>query len=311
VRGAAQTRPPIDGRRWHGPGRLGDAIWGYLFSLPALALLLAFLAIPFGLAIYLSVTSQRLASPLPVEFVGLENYSRIFGDGDFWQAFRNNLVFAAVVVPVQTGLALWMAVLVNKAIRGVRIFRAIFFLPVVTVLAVAATIWFLLYDPTSGLANGFLRLVTFGALESDWLESTSMALPAIMIMSIWQGAGFQMVILLAGLQDIPEELYEAASIDGARRRQQFLYVTLPLLRNTLIFVVTITTILAFRLFDQVWVMTRGGPLGATNTMLVELVNVGYERNQIAQASAIAVVFFTIVLLLTLIQRRLVKEDADL
>jgi multiple sugar transport system permease protein len=214
------------------------------------------------------------------------------------------------VVPVQTGLALWMAILVNKAIRGVRIFRAILFLPVVTVLAVAATIWFLLYDPSSGLANGFLRLVTFGAIESDWLQSTSMALPAIMIMSIWQGAGFQMVILLAALQDIPEELYEAASIDGARRRQQFLYVTLPQLRNALIFVVTVTTILAFRLFDQVWVMTRGGPLGSTNTMLVELVNVGYERNQIAQASGLAVVFFAIVLLLTLLQRRLIKEERD-
>jgi multiple sugar transport system permease protein len=310
VRGASARRPPIGRLRRHGRGRLGDWVWGYLFSLPGVVLLLAFLAIPFGLAIYLSLTSQRLASPLPVEFVGLRNYSRVLGDPDFWKAFRNNLVFAAVVVPVQTGLALWMAILVNKAIRGVRIFRAILFLPVVTVLAVAATIWFLLYDPSSGLANGFLRLVTFGAIESDWLQSTSMALPAIMIMSIWQGAGFQMVILLAALQDIPEELYEAASIDGARRRQQFLYVTLPQLRNALIFVVTVTTILAFRLFDQVWVMTRGGPLGSTNTMLVELVNVGYERNQIAQASGLAVVFFAIVLLLTLLQRRLIKEERD-
>jgi multiple sugar transport system permease protein len=292
-------------------GRLGDGAWGYVFSLPGVALLLAFLVVPFGLAIYLSLTSQRLASPLPVEFVGLRNYGRVLGDSDFWHAFRNNLVFAAVVVPVQTALALWMAILVNRRIRAVKVFRAILFLPVVTVLAVAATIWLLLYDPSSGLANGFLRLVTFGAVESDWLQSTAMALPAIMIMSIWQGAGFQMVILLAGLQDIPGELYEAASIDGASRRKQFLYITLPQLRNTLIFVVTVTTILAFRLFDQVYVMTRGGPLGSTNTMMLELVNVGYERKQIARASAIAVIFFVVVLGLTLVQRRLIKEDRDL
>lgn len=294
-----------------GRARLGDAAWGYLFSLPGVALLLAFLVLPFALAIYLSLTSQRLASPLPVEFVGLRSYTRVLGDADLWQAFRNNLVFAALVVPIQTALALWMAILVNKAIRGVKVVRAILFLPVVTVLAVAATIWLLLYDPASGLANGFLRLVTFGAVESDWLQSTQMALPAIMIMSIWQGAGFQMVILLAGLQDIPGELYEAASIDGASRRKQFLYITLPQLRNTLIFVVTVTTILAFRLFDQVYVMTRGGPLGSTNTMMLELVNVGYERKQIARASALAVIFFVVVLLLTLVQRRLIKEDRDL
>ncbi len=297
--------------RAQGRARLGDAAWGYLFSLPGVALLLAFLVLPFALAIYLSLTSQRLASPLPVEFVGLRNYTRVLGDADLWQAFRNNLVFAALVVPIQTALALWMAILVNKAIRGVKVVRAILFLPVVTVLAVAATIWLLLYDPASGLANGFLRLVTFGAVESDWLQSTQMALPAIMIMSIWQGAGFQMVILLAGLQDIPGELYEAASIDGASRRKQFLYITLPQLRNTLIFVVTVTTILAFRLFDQVYVMTRGGPLGSTNTMMLELVNVGYERKQIARASALAVIFFVVVLLLTLVQRRLIKEDRDL
>jgi multiple sugar transport system permease protein len=129
-------------------------------------------------------------------------------------------------------------------------------------------------------------------------------------MSIWQGAGFQMIILLAGLQDIPQELYEAASIDGASKWQQFLYVTLPQLRNTLIFVITVTLILAFRLFDQVWATTRGGPLGSTDTMMLQLVNTGYERNLIAQASAIAVIFFIVVLTLTLVQRVLLKENRD-
>jgi multiple sugar transport system permease protein len=127
-------------------------------------------------------------------------------------------------------------------------------------------------------------------------------------MSVWQGAGFQMVILLAGLQDIPEDLYEAAAIDGATRWQQFRFVTLPQLRNTLLFVVTVTSILAFRLFDQVWVMTRGAPLGSTRTMMLQMVETGFERQQIARGSAIAVIFFLIVLTLTILQRLVIKED---
>lgn len=302
------TRAPR-ARRMPRSTRLGDGVWGWLFTLPGLIMLGAFLVAPFFLAIFLSFTNQRLASPLPTEYVGFRNYSRVLTDPDFWQAFRNNLVFAAVVVPVQTALALYMAIIVNRKLAGVKWFRAIFFLPVVMVLTVTAIIWLLLFS-SDGLVNGFLGLITFGTFESGWLESSAAALPAIIIMSIWQGAGFQMLILLAGLQDIPEELYEAASIDGASKRQQFLFVTLPQLRNTLIFVITVTTILAFRLFDQVWATTRGGPLGSTNTMMVELVTTGYERKQIAQASAIAVIFFLVVLAFTLIQRRLLKEDRD-
>ena len=290
--------------------RFGNAVWGTVFSLPGLIFLFLFLILPFIFAIYLSFTNQKLNSPLPVEFVGFENYVDTFKDSDFWRALANNLLFAAVVVPVQTALALWMAVLVNKKIHGVKFFRAVFFLPVIVVLSVAAVIWFLLLSPDSGLVNGVLRLISFGTIESDWLQSTKMALPAIMLISIWQGAGFQMIILLAGLQDIPGELYEAASIDGATKRQQFRYVTLPQLRNTLIFVITITLILSFRLFDQVWALTRGGPLNATNTVMVELVNTGFERKQIAKGSSIAVIFFIIVLALTLLQRRFLKEERD-
>ena len=169
--------------------------------------------------------------------------------------------FVIIVVPLQTALALWLATLVNQKLRGVTVYRAIFFTPVVVIMAVAATVWLLLYSPDRGLANAFLGFGLFGAIESEFLDSTTWALPSIMFMSIWQGVGFQMIIILAGLQEIPDELYEASSIDGATRWEQFRYVTLPMLRNTLIFVVTVTTILAFRLFDQVWVMTRGEPLG--------------------------------------------------
>ncbi len=291
-------------------GRRGNAWWGTVFSLPGLIFLLLFLILPFCFAIYLSFTNARLNSARPIDLVGFRNYIRVFEDADFWRAFSNNLIFAAVVVPVQTALALWMAVLVNKKVRAVKFFRAVFFLPVIVVLTVAAVIWFLLLDPSNGLVNGFLRVISFGAIESSWLQSTAMALPAIMLISIWQGAGFQMIILLAGLQDIPQELYEASAIDGASKRQQFFYVTLPQLRNTLIFVITITMILSFRLFDQVWALTRGGPLNATNTVMVELVDTGFERKAIAQASAIAVVFFIVVLMLTIVQRKFLKEERE-
>ncbi len=291
-------------------GRWRMRLAGLLFSVPALVLLLLFLVTPFLLAIGLSFTNLRLASPLPVRFVGIENYVATFTRPSFWQALGNNVVFTAIVVPVQTAFALWLAILVNRKLRGILVFRAIYFSPVVVVMAVAATVWLLLYSPDRGLINGFLRFISFGALESRWLQSTTMALPAIMIMSIWQGVGFQMIIILAGLQDIPEELYEAAQVDGASRRQQFLYVTLPGLRNTLIFVATVTMILAFRLFDQVWVMTQGGPLGATRTMMIEMVEIGFARQMIARGSAVAVIFFLIVLGVTIVQRLLIREEVQ-
>jgi multiple sugar transport system permease protein len=306
----AQTATaPQPGRGAQRSGRRrAERLMGLAMTLPGLLLLLVFLAVPFAMAIGLSITNQRLGSPLPLRVVGLENYTETLGDPDFWKAFFNNLWFAAIVVPLQTGFALWLAILVNRKIKGIRVFRAIYFAPVVVVMAVAATIWLLLYSPERGLINGFLQFISFGALESEWLDSTTMALPAIILMSIWQGTGFQMVILLSGLQDIPEDLYEAAAIDGANRWEQFRFVTLPQLRNTLLFVVTVTSILAFRLFDQVWVMTRGAPLGSTRTMMLQMVETGFERQQIARGSAIAVIFFLIVLTLTILQRLVIKED---
>jgi multiple sugar transport system permease protein len=283
---------------------------GVAFTLPGVLFLLLFLAAPFVLALILSFTNERLASPLPTRFVGFDNYLATFGSASFRKALVNNVWFTAIVVPLQTGFALALAILVNQKLRGIRVYRAIYFSPVVVVMTVAATVWLLMFSPDRGLLNGLLSLISFGTLQSDWLQSPTMALPSIMIMSIWQGVGFQMIIILAGLQEIPEDLYEAAAIDGASPWQRFAFVTVPQLRNTLIFVATVTMILSFRLFDQVWVMTRGAPLGNTNTMMLEMVNVGFEQQQIARGSAIAVVFFLIVLTLTIIQRRFLKEEVN-
>jgi multiple sugar transport system permease protein len=170
--------------------------------------------------------------------------------------------------------------------------------------------WTLLLNP-DGLVNAVIGVISFGTAGPDWLGSTTWALPAIMIVSIWQGTGFQMVILLAALQDVPEELYEAAELDGADAWRKFLNVTLPGIRNGLIFVVTVTTILAFRLFDQVWIMPQspGGPLDATRTMMLHLVETGFGEQAIGRASAVAVIFFVLVLAVTLVQRRFVREEA--
>lgn len=291
------------------PGR--SAVVAWLFSAPGLVLLSLFMIGPFAMALWFSFTNQRLISPLPTRFVGMDNYTAVLTSSSFWQAFTNNVTFVAVVVPLQTAFALWLAILVNSRIRGRVIYRTIYFMPVVTVMAAASVVWTLLYNPR-GLINAVLEMVTFGTFAPDWLNSQLWALPAIIAVSIWQGVGFQMIILLAALQDVPGHLYEAAQIDGAGTWQQFRNVTVPGIRNGLIFVVTVTTILSFRLFDQVWIMpqTPGGPRGATRTMMLELVETGFSRQQIGTASAIAVIFFLIVLLITVVQRRFIREEGD-
>ncbi|MCU7809083.1 MAG: sugar ABC transporter permease, partial [Candidatus Thiodiazotropha sp. (ex Semelilucina semeliformis)] len=180
---------------------------------------------------------------------------------------------------------------------------------VVFPMSLVSVVWILIYAPgPNGMMNNLLDLLSFGQWQPrDFLRDPLLALPAIMLLSIWQGAGFQMVILLAGLQAIPQELDEAAALDGAGRWQRFLHVTLPQLRNPLIFVMLITTILAFRLFDQVQIMTRGGPNNATTTVMYEMVETVFTRQQVARASAMTVVFFLLVLVVTWLQRRLVRQ----
>lgn len=290
--------------------RSEDARVAWLFALPALSGLLFFVLLPFVLAIILSFTNLRLGSPLPLEFMGLTQYRRIFTDQAFLSALRNNSLFALIVVPLQTSLALLLALMINRPLRGMVVFRSVFFLPVVFPLSLVAVVWILVFAPgPQGILNNVLEAVTFGGWESrDFLRDPAWALPAITLTSIWQGAGFQMVILLAALQGIPQELYEAARVDGANRWQQFVFITLPQLRNAVIFVVLVTTILAFRLFDQVQIMTQGGPVHATTTVMYEAVNAAFGSQQVARAAAMTVVFFTIVLSITLLQRYLARQE---
>ncbi|HIE38941.1 MAG TPA: sugar ABC transporter permease [Anaerolineae bacterium] len=278
---------------------------------PAAILLLVFLIVPFLMAFGLAFTDQRLIpNPnLSTQFVGFRNFVRMFQNETFRRGLLNNFIFTAVVVPVQTGLALLLAILVNQKIRLSNVFRATYFSPVVVTMTVVAVVWFFLYNPGEGTINAFIQAISFGRLGPyDWLNDPKLAFPAIMVLSIWQGVGFQMVIYLAGLQEIPLEVYEASSIDGANKIQQFFYVTLPMLRNTTIFVVIATTILAFKLFVQVDIMTRGGPQDATMTTMLHVINEGFRNLRVGYAAAVTVVFFLIVLGVSLLQRFFLEEE---
>jgi multiple sugar transport system permease protein len=278
--------------------RRKDYYTAWAFAAPALILLLIFLVIPFFIAIYYSLTNARLVSgPLHTNFVGLSNYILMLGDESLHQALFNNSLFGIVMVPVQTSLALLLAVLVNQKMRGMAVFRTIYFSPIVTPLVVVAVIWSFLYNPGQGLINEFIHAISFGRLGPyNWLSNPELALPAIMLLSIWQGVGFQMVVYLAGMQGIPESLYEATRVDGAGRWRQFWHITLPQLRNTIVFVLIATTILSFKLYTQVEVMTQGGPENATATVVWFIVHQSIHNVRVGYASAVAVVFFLILLI---------------
>jgi len=281
------------------------------FAAPALTGLAFFVALPFLLAVILSLTDLRLGSPRAPAFVGFEQFARLAADAGFGRALLNNALFAAVVVPVQTALALGLALLLNQGLPLRGLFRTLFFMPVVFPLSLVSVVWILLYAPgPEGLMNAILSALSFGAwTPRDFLHDPALALPAIMLLSVWQGAGLQMVILLAGLQAVPAELHEAAAADGAGRGARFVHVTLPALRNPLVFVVVVTTILSFRLFDQVQIMTRGGPGDATTVVMFEAVRALFERQQLARACAMSVVFFLVILAATLVQRRLLRQES--
>lgn len=281
---------------------------GLIFSLPAVVMLTLFMVVPFGVAVVLSFTNRKLLSPLPTRWVGFDNYTAILSDSGFWSALQNNFVFSIVTVPLQSGLALFLAILVNKKLRGSVFFRIVYFLPITFSLSAASIIWLVLLNP-SGMVNTMLEFFTFGAFSPNWLNNPSYTMAAVILVSVWASVGFQMVILLAALQDVPRVLYEASSVDGATPWEQFRNVTLPSIRHQLFFVITITMILSFRLFDQVWILPPkpGGPLDATNTIMVELVDTGFQSGQVGKGSAIAVLFFLIVLFLTIFQRRFEPE----
>jgi len=307
----APPRPPdtpVHRRRRSSAGARGERRSGLAMAAPAAILIALFLIVPVLLAFALSFTNARLISPNPPRFVGLDNFVRAFTqDPVFLRSVLNTFLFAIVVVPVQAGLGLLLAVLVNQKLRGVTFFRIVYFIPVVTSIVVVSILWKFMYQPT-GLINSFIDTVTFGALQgADWLNNPRTALPAIIVLSIWQAVGFHMLIWLSGLQTIPDELYEAARMDGADAWAQFRNVTWPGLRSTMIFVLVTITIAALGLFVQIDVMTQGGPQDSTTTIVYHAVRKGYREQETGYGAAISLIFFVLVLVIALVQRFVTRE----
>ncbi|WP_338415728.1 sugar ABC transporter permease [uncultured Sphaerotilus sp.] len=282
----------------------------WLFLSPALALILLFIVLPFVLTVAFSFTDQRLVpNPnMPTEWIGWRNYARVFENEDFVRTLLNTAYFTVLVVPLQCGLGLAVAMLINTKLPMRQLFRGIYFLPTVISMVVVSVIWFSLFQ-MSGFFNTLLNALTFGLVDPvDWLGNPATAMPALVLMSAWQGFPFQMVVYLAGLQSINTDLYEAARLDGANRWNEFWHITIPGLLNTHILVVMTTTILAFKLFTQVELLTKGGPSGVTDTLVRFIYLTGFRQGKVGIAAAAAVVFFLIVLAISMVQRRLVKEE---
>ncbi len=277
-----------------------EAFTAYGFLLPNLLGFLAFTFLPVIAALLISFTEWDLLRQ--ASWIGLDNYTRLVSDPLFHRVLRNTLLYVLGTVPVQMMLALLIALALNQRIPGQTFFRTAFFMPVVASTVAVALVWRWIYHADFGLLNSFLYAI--GVTDPpSWLSSTTWALPAIIIMSVWQQIGFSMVLFLAGLQGVPQSLYEAATIDGAGPFARFRFITLPLLSSTTFFVLVIGIINSFQVFDQALVMTNGGPANATNTIVFNIYRYGFQFFQMGYAAAMAWVLFAIIFIVTVVQFR--------
>ncbi|AFY45884.1 carbohydrate ABC transporter permease [Nostoc sp. PCC 7107] len=282
---------------------LTENLAGYLFLAPTILVLGTFVVLPILYAVFLSLHKVQLLGEIEYEFIGFHNFSRLVEDERVWIALKNTAEYVAIVVPSQTLLALVLAVTLNSGIRGKNWWRILYFLPTVTSSAVLTLIFMWIYN-TDGLLNDGLAFV--GLPTYNWLGDPSVALKGIMMMNIWSTAPFYMVIYLAALQDIPQKLYEAAELDGANTWQQFIYVTIPLLKPVTFFVVAIGIIGTFQLFDQSYIFSggTGGPNNATLTLVLLIYQAVFRNLQMGYAAAIAFLLAVVIITITLIQRHL-------
>lgn len=295
------SSPPRRKRRSRGIRTTRTQQWisGWTFIALPVVLFLVFFIIPIGAAAYLSLTDYSIIGEF--SWVGIANYKAIFEDEFFWIAMRNTLYYTALYVPLGILTSLGTALLLNRNTRVARVFRTLFYIPVVSSSVATASIWIWLLNPQVGFIN--IALGKFGIDGPAWLESSTWAMPAIIIMSVWAGFGGNMVILLGGLQGVPGHLYEAARIDGASKWQQFRYVTMPGISKTMFLVTTLQIIGAFQVFDQAYIMTKGGPGNATVTIVYYIFDKGFGNLDMGYASAMSFVLFAIILVVSLINAR--------
>lgn len=278
---------------------------GYLFVAPPMILFLLFTVYPVLAALFYSFTNfDILTTP---KWVGLKNYHQLLGNALFFVTIKNIGFYVVMYVPSVLLLSLLTALGLNRQRPAMKVFRTIYYIPTLTSSIAASTIWLWIFNPDYGLANQLLAFVGIPGLA--WVASSTTALPSIVIVTTWQGIGANMLIYLAGLKGIPNELYESAQLDGASRLQMFTRVTWPMLRPTTFFVLTMSLISAFQLFDQAFAMTQGGPGNATTTPVYLIYSTGFRQLQMGYASTMALVLFVIILIVSLLNVRLNGGEA--
>ena len=284
---------------------------GWLFISPAIILFAVFFVVPVVGGLLLSLTDfdiYGIGSFDTVRFIGIKNYTGLLDDADFWNALRNTMIFVLAGGPLSVAISLAAALLLNaKAARFKPFFRTVYFAPVVTTLVAVAIVWRYLYHPRYGLLNEGLASIGIGPI--DWLGDPRFAMPAVILVSVWKNFGYNMLIFIAGLQSISDELYESAAVDGAGPVKRFFHVTIPGLAPVLLFVGITTMITAFQLFAEPYVMTAGGPLGATRSLVLLMYEEGFRWWRMGIASAIAFVLLAITLVATLVQLKLRRQAA--
>ncbi|GAA4957364.1 multiple sugar transport system permease protein/sn-glycerol 3-phosphate transport system permease protein [Nonomuraea thailandensis] len=271
----------------------------YLFIGPSLFGVVAFLLLPMVIVLVLSLFEWELLSA--PEFVGLDNYRRLLADGEAWHSLLVSVLYVLLCIPLQTVLALAMAMLLNRPVKGVKLFRSLYVVPWMATPIVLGLIWNWIFDPRDGALNSALALV--GITGPDWLSDPAWALPAVALVSVWQHTGYNMLFFLAGLQSIPKELHDAASTDGATPAQRFWRVTLPLLNPTMFFVTVTNLIGAFQVFDTVYAMTAGGPGRSTEVINFRIFETAFKQFDFGYASTLSMLLFVIILVVTLAQVR--------
>ncbi len=275
----------------------------YILIAPAVLIFLFFVIYPLFRTILVSFYDYGLTDPV-MKFIGLQNYIDMTKDPVIWTALKNNVIILVGSVIVQVGMGLILAAILNRGIRyGRTIFRTIHFAPMVMSVVAVGVLWQLVYDPGVGILNKLLKLMHLGVPQQGWLGDPHLVIYSVLVVACWQYTGFMMVLLLAGMQSVPIELYEAARIDGASEIQSFLYVTIPCIRNVILAAVLITMIGAFKVFDIVYVLTRGGPANASQVLGTYIYYQAFTNNMAGYGSAIAVVLLVIAIALGIVQLR--------
>jgi multiple sugar transport system permease protein len=275
----------------------------YLYILPNMVLFLVFMIIPLIMSAYYSLTKWGgMGKP---KFIGFQNYITLFHDDVFSISLWNTLKYTLLTVPLLMALALFFAIFLNQNMKLRGFFRSAIYAPAVVSMVAAGMVFLWMFNPQIGLINYVIK--SMGGTPIDWLNDTNYALTMIVISTLWNRTGYNMVIYIAGLQGISPDYYEAATIDGANRFQQFRYITMPLLRSSHVFILITCVIYSFRSFDLIYVMTKGGPLNSTKTLVVYIYNMAFEKNQYGLASAAGMVLFLILLIFTLIRIKTQKE----